>query len=222
MLFYFKVIRSSSFREEDPGTAFTPEQTQTWQAQASRFLKRKLGASDQKQLRVPITKRLVAHKHITRFDNALSCTFDGGLSLFSTQPGDDDKPIHQLPLLVSCEDRGSSNDAAKWFRLFHLRLREKAYDDPWHDLWNAVKKAAGYKQLLGVMKLFAVNHSVAHGPWESSSAFAEIRDSALELKAVTKPGDALLASRMLGILWDKGDFRGGHRRLAARAPRWPR
>jgi hypothetical protein len=89
-----------------------------------------------------------------------------------------------------------------------LRLRETAYDDPWHDLWNAVKKAAGYKQLLGVMKLFAVNHSIPHGPWESSSAFAEIRDSALELKAVTKPGDALLASRIRGILLDKGHFRG--------------
>jgi hypothetical protein len=58
------------------------------------LLEAKVGASDQKQLRVPITKRLAAHKHITRFDNALSCAFDGGLSLFFTQPGDDDKPIH--------------------------------------------------------------------------------------------------------------------------------
>ena len=75
-------------------------------------------------------------------------------------------------------------------------------------------KAVGHKQLLGVMKLFAVNHSVAHGPWESSSAFDETRGSALELKAVTKLGDALLASRMQGVLVGRDALARGHIHVA--------
>ena len=149
-------------------------------------------------------QRAAAQHHVHAMDIQLASVVPGGLSRFVPKDGDDKLPLPKRPLLVTCEDRGPTNYCAKWWRLYKLKLRECHREDPWHNVWNAALKACGDGGFGPLMKICAVNHSIAHGPFGSWAFFHEIKAGAIDLQRLLRAGDPVLKENVRQCLLDEG------------------
>ena len=82
--------------------------------------------------------RISAYHHLQALDSGLQSICNFGLSEFLPREGDADKPLLELPVLVSNEDSGPIPTCAKGYRLHHMKLREMCCRDVFHMLWGVL------------------------------------------------------------------------------------
>ncbi len=125
------------------------------------------GAAEGEEVVEPESKqaRKAAQMHVVCMDAQLQKVWPPGLR--NVLPRDDDhaRPYVELRRLVTTEDRGPINYAAKWWRLNSLKLRDIHKEDPWHVVWGATMKGIGDAGFGPIVKVCTVNQTIAHGPF---------------------------------------------------------
>lgn len=93
-------------------------------------------------------------------------------------------------LLVASMDRGSKNECATWFLVFHLRCNVLPIFDPFcHGLWNCAKQALVDCKHMGTVRKSSILQNWRIGPWRSGRWGAErlqLRKDMAQLKALVR------------------------------------
>lgn len=158
-----QAMRDTYARIEAPGEAATQAQRADWHTLSWLYAE---GAPVKFENMPPKQKRWASFHHTQCLDHLVRSTSNlAGLSEFLPKEGDSKRGILELPALVTNEGAGPVPTSARWFRLYHVRLREMPQRDPFHALWRVFVNCVAEAGMRGVMLVTGLEANFAQGPW---------------------------------------------------------
>ena len=200
---YEQAMRDTFARVETPGEAASYDQCKSWSA-LSRLYARGFDVDLDEQ--APRQRRLASYHHNQCLDHMLrSVTSFRGLCDFMSKEVDAERDLLSLPALVTNEDAGPIPSAAKWFRIYHLKLRELPHRDPFHALWRVFINGVAEAGLRGVMLVTGLEANLSRGPWRGGGWAQNLKERAKDYFSMAGRQDPLFQSLVRRICMDIGD-----------------